>query len=229
MTEAQKNFIEKVGALAASDMHRSGILASLTIAQAILESGWGKSGLAVDGKALFGIKAGSGWTGKVYNSKTKECYDGINMTDINASFRAYDCWEDSIADHSKLFNTSQRYYNLRGLKDYKLACKYVREDGYATDPQYTDKLLNIIETYGLTKYDTKNNPLVTVDAADMVAIRAGAIYGGLSTARGKAVPHWVSDGRKHTVSTIAVHHGESEALLKEINSWIAVRFLYCVP
>ena len=59
MTQEQKAFIERVGALAAADMQKSGVLASLTIAQAILESGWGKSGLTVKANALFGIKAGT--------------------------------------------------------------------------------------------------------------------------------------------------------------------------
>ena len=76
MTQEQKKFIERVGALAAADMQKSGVLASLTIAQAILESGWGKSGLTVKGNALFGIKAGTSWTGAVYSGKTQECYDG---------------------------------------------------------------------------------------------------------------------------------------------------------
>ena len=77
MTQEQKKFIERVGALAAADMQKSGVLASLTIAQAILESGWGKSGLTVKGNALFGIKAGTSWTGAVYSGKTQECYDGV--------------------------------------------------------------------------------------------------------------------------------------------------------
>jgi len=64
MTGEQKEFIEKVGAMAADNMAKSGILASLTIAQAILESGWGKSGLTVNANALFGIKAGSTWRGR---------------------------------------------------------------------------------------------------------------------------------------------------------------------
>ena len=63
MTNEQKSFIERVGKLAAADMQKSGVLASLTIAQAILESGWGKSGLTVKANALFGIKAGSSWPG----------------------------------------------------------------------------------------------------------------------------------------------------------------------
>ena len=85
MTQEQKKFIERVGALAAADMQKSGVLASLTIAQAILESGWGKSGLTVKGNALFGIKAGTSWTGAVYSGKTQECYDGVTFTKNTAT------------------------------------------------------------------------------------------------------------------------------------------------
>lgn len=86
MTQEQKKFIERVGALAAADMQKSGVLASLTIAQAILESGWGKSGLTVKGNALFGIKAGTSWTGAVYSGKTQECYDGVTFTTVTGLF-----------------------------------------------------------------------------------------------------------------------------------------------
>lgn len=71
MTQEQKKFIERVGALAAADMQKSGVLASLTIAQAILESGWGKSGLTVKGNALFGIKAGTSGPGPFTAAKRK--------------------------------------------------------------------------------------------------------------------------------------------------------------
>ena len=104
MTQEQKKFIERVGALAAADMQKSGVLASLTIAQAILESGWGKSGLTVKGNALFGIKAGTSWTGAVYSGKTQECYDGVTFTTVTGLFRAYGSWAESVADHSDLLS-----------------------------------------------------------------------------------------------------------------------------
>ena len=96
---SNQDFIKKVGKMAADSMQETKILASLTIAQAILESGWGKSGLTTKGNALFGIKATATWKGKVYSSKTKECYDGVNFVEIQAAFRAYDSWEESIEDH----------------------------------------------------------------------------------------------------------------------------------
>lgn len=153
MTQEQKAFIERVGALAAEDMQKSGVLASLTIAQAILESGWGKSGLTVKANALFGIKAGTSWKGRVYSTKTQECYDGVNFTTVTALFRAYGSWEESVADHSALLTGAARYKDVIGERDYKTACRAIKAAGYATDPQYADKLIRLIESYGLTAYD----------------------------------------------------------------------------
>lgn len=153
ITQEQKAFIVRVGKLAAADMLKSRILASLTIAQAILESGWGKSGLTVKANALFGIKAGKSWKGKVYSAKTQECYDGVNYTTITDTFRGYDSWEDSVCDHSALLTGLARYKAVVGETDYKKACTAIRAAGYATDPSYTGKLINIIETYRLTEYD----------------------------------------------------------------------------
>ena len=121
MTQEQKKFIERVGTLAATDMQKSGVLASLTIAQAILESGWGKSGLTVKGNALFGIKAGTSWTGAVYSGKTQECYDGVTFTTVTGLFRAYGSWAESVADHSDLLSRNARYKAVIGERDYKAA------------------------------------------------------------------------------------------------------------
>ena len=153
MTQEQKKFIERVGALAAADMQKSGVLASLTIAQAILESGWGKSGLTVKGNALFGIKAGTSWTGAVYSGKTQECYDGVTFTTVTGLFRAYGSWAESVADHSDLLSRNARYKAVIGERDYKAACRAIAAAGYATDPKYADKLVQIIEAYALTAYD----------------------------------------------------------------------------
>ena len=153
ITKEHQDFIGRVGALAAADMEKSGVLASLTIAQAILESGWGKSGLTVKANALFGIKAGTSWKGKVYSAQTKECYDGATYTTITALFRAYESWAESVADHSALLTGAARYKAVIGERDYKAACRAIKAAGYATDPQYADKLIQIIESYGLTAYD----------------------------------------------------------------------------
>ncbi len=149
----KNEFLEFIKELAIENMIETGILASLTVSQAILESGWGLSGLTVNGNALFGIKANSSWKGKVYNGQTVEYYDGVNATNITAAFRAYDSWKDSIADHSALLTGLQRYRAVIGETDYKAACKAVYAAGYATDPNYADKLINLIESYNLYEYD----------------------------------------------------------------------------
>ena len=171
MTNAE--FVEKIGALASEDMKKTGILASLTIAQAILESAWGTSALAqAPNYNLFGIKGA--YNGNYCEFNTSEYLNGKWVT-VKAQFRKYPSWAESLADHSALFNTYDRYANLRGCTDYKLACRYVREDGYATDPSYTSKLINIIESNNLTRFDngavsttpsTNNNGTYTVQAGD---------------------------------------------------------------
>lgn len=146
----QNEFIETIGQAAQADMKRTGILASLTVAQACLESTWGKSGLAIKGKNLFGIK-GKGPAGSI-TMPTYEWERGQKIK-INAAFRKYNTWAESIADHSALFLRLLRYKNLIGEKDYKRACQKVQQDGYATDPDYTKKLIKLIEKYKLYRFD----------------------------------------------------------------------------
>ena len=140
---AAESFIKEIGLLASADMKETGVLASLTLAQAILESGWGLSALAVVGKALFGIKATTSWTGNVYDADTNECYDGKTFEKVHAVFRAYNSWADSIRDHSALLTGSPRYSAVVGKRDYKAACRAIQAAGYATDPQYAEKLIRV--------------------------------------------------------------------------------------
>ena len=153
MTDKQKTFLQTVGEMARTDMARSGVLASLTTAQAILESGWGTEELALNANALFGIKADKRWAGRIYSKGTKECYDGVNFTDIVAPFRAYGSWKESLADHSDFLKAGTRYKAVIGETDYRTACKAIKAAGYATDPDYAEKLIRIIEEYQLTAYD----------------------------------------------------------------------------
>lgn len=152
-------FIEKIGALAREDMRKSKILASLTIAQAILESNWGRSALAqAPNYNLFGIKGD--YNGAYCTFPTSEYINGKWCT-VNANFRKYPSWAESLANHSALFNRWDRYSNLRENYNYRDVCNKVREDGYATDPSYSVKLINIIEQYNLTRFDTEttNTPV----------------------------------------------------------------------
>ena len=157
-------FLDVIGPMASADMQQNGILASLTIAQAMWESTYGQSPLAVNANNLFGIKAYSSWDGMVYCSANGTLYTSYQeaksilgesfMNTYKEKFwRAYSSWQESVNDHSNLFNTADRYENLRGLTDYKLACQYVVEDGYCSDPGYAENLIRLIEDYELYRYD----------------------------------------------------------------------------
>lgn len=150
MAYTDKSFFEKIKPMVIKDMKDTGILASLTAAQAFIESNKGNSGLTQKGNNLFGIKGT--YNGQSVKMQTTEYYNGVPCK-VMADFRKYPSWQESISDHSALFNRLDRYKNLRGCKDYRLACKYVKDDGYATSPTYTNTLLNVINKYQLYKWD----------------------------------------------------------------------------
>ena len=151
LTEAQ--VIAKVGALFTADQKQSGILASVSMAQFILESGYGKSELAQGANNCFGMKkslsgntwGGSTWDGSsVYTKKTQEQNADGSYVTITADFRRYSCVEDSIADHSAYLlgaknGSKLRYDGLKGCTDYKKAVQIIKDGGYATSLTYVDK------------------------------------------------------------------------------------------
>lgn len=184
MSYTPESFLAAIKDMVIADMKNTGILASLTAAQALLESGRGNSTLAAPpNNNLFGIKGT--YNGAYVLMNTRE-WNGKAYVTVKAKFRKYPSWKESIADHSALFNRYARYKNLRGCKDYKLACKYVKDDGYATSPTYTSSLITIIERYGLYKWDSaetlasgtiltnKVNYAVTITAEHGLNVRAGA-------------------------------------------------------
>ena len=150
MSYTAEQFLRIIKPYVIADMENSGILASLTAAQALIESNKGNSGLTQKANNLFGIKGS--YNGESVTMTTKE-YISRHYVTTEAQFRKYPSWAESIADHSAMFNRLSRYANLRGLKDYKLACKYVQADGYATSPVYTETLIKTIETYHLYEWD----------------------------------------------------------------------------
>lgn len=150
MSYTDKAFLEKLKPYVIRDMEKTGILASLTAAQAFIESNKGNSGLTVKANNLFGIKGT--YKGECVRMLTTEYYNGVACR-VYANFRKYPSWQESIADHSSLFNRLNRYKNLRGETDYVKACTNVRLDGYATSPTYTDTLLKCILKYNLGEWD----------------------------------------------------------------------------
>ena len=144
----QEKYIERFSGTAVSEMYRSGVPASITLAQGMLESGNGRSELAVKSNNHFGIKCHNGWKGgKVYHDDDAkgEC------------FRKYDDPEDSYRDHSDFLRYRDRYKFLFDYKvtDYKAWAYGLKKAGYATDPAYPTKLIKLIEDYRLYEYDRK--------------------------------------------------------------------------
>ena len=132
--------------IAIEQMQKYHIPASITLAQGVLESAAGRSELATRGNNHFGIKC-NGWTGrKIYHDDDER----------NECFRAYDNVYESFKDHSVFLTTSKRYSSLFQLEltDYKGWAKGLKAAGYATNPQYAQKLIEIIQLYKLYQYDT---------------------------------------------------------------------------
>ncbi|MBY0011246.1 glycoside hydrolase family 73 protein [Paenibacillus typhae] len=152
MTNAE--FIARIVPFAVADMQRSHIPASLTIAQAALESGWGNSGLTVKANNLFGIK-GSGPAGSIA-VRTTEYING-KPVQVTAAFRAYNDWGESVADHSALIiggvSWNRNLYSKVIGVDGQTAAREIAAAGYATDPNYTAKLIQIMDTFNLYQYD----------------------------------------------------------------------------
>lgn len=143
----QRSYIEKYSDLAIEEMYRTGVPASITLAQGLLESGYGLSELAVKGNNHFGIKCHNTWSGaKVYHDDDAkgEC------------FRKYDSPEESFKDHSDFLRYRDRYKFLFDLEptDYKGWAHGLRKAGYATDPKYPEKLIRLIEEHELYLFDS---------------------------------------------------------------------------
>jgi flagellum-specific peptidoglycan hydrolase FlgJ len=139
------------------------ILASIILAQAILESNWGKSRLAINGKNLFGVKGtylGESVTMRTaeYNAKKEKYY-------VETAFRKYPSWYDSLYDLAILYQNGvswdrHKYKKIIGEKDYKMVAEFIQEAGYATDPDYASKLIKIIEVNDLAQYDNVSYPIL---------------------------------------------------------------------
>ena len=134
MKYTAESFLAALKPYVIEDMKKSGILASLTASQALIESNKGNSGLAVKGMNLFGIKGS--YQGQSIKMETTEYYGGKPFK-VMADFRKYPSWAESIADHSALFNRLDRYKNLRGEYDWKKATKFVPTYSSAAAPSFS--------------------------------------------------------------------------------------------
>lgn len=164
----KNEFLETIAKLVVEENNRRGkpLFASVVIAQAICESGWGQSQIMMKANAIFGIKATSNWKGKVYNANTKECYDGATYTNINACFRAYNNLQESIADYFDLITKLERYRKACVANSPLECITAIKNGGYATSPTYIQTIMSIINSNNLTKYDVVETGENSVDNSD---------------------------------------------------------------
>jgi flagellar protein FlgJ len=141
------NFVNRMRDAARLASQESGVPEKLMLSQAALESGWGKREIrgedGTNSYNLFGIKATSGWTGKVVNVMTTEYVDGEPRKMLQP-FRAYNSYAESFADYARLISQADRYSDVLAAPTAEEAARKVQEAGYATDPNYADKLISIM-------------------------------------------------------------------------------------
>jgi LysM repeat protein len=159
MAQAQRSqvyadYINQYKDIAIREFQRTGVPASITLAQAVVESAAGSSELALNAKNHFGIKARNNWTGGVYYIKDDDRDAQGNI--VPSPFRLYPSVEDSYKDHSDFLKANKRYeicFAVTPPTDYKTWARKLLEAGYATAPTYPDLLTYVIETYELYKFD----------------------------------------------------------------------------
>lgn len=142
-------FLDQILPAALTSQHTDGIPASFTLAQAALESSWGARAPSFN---LFGVKADSSWHGPIVQVDTHEFIHGTSMP-MKCPFRAYGSWLDCIKDHAEFFKKNPRYAACFKEKTGEGWAKAVAAAGYATDPDYANKLIAIIRFRNLTRFD----------------------------------------------------------------------------
>ena len=220
----QKAYIEKFAPIAVEEMYRSGVPASITLAQGILESGSGRSTLAVKSNNHFGIKCHNGWQGKkVYHDDDAR----------NECFRKYDKPEDSYRDHSDFLRYRDRYKFLfeYEVTDYKSWAHGLKKAGYATDPAYPKKLIGLIEEYALYEYDKKPAGFGQNTSGNKEVSKAGKQQSASKSKQQKAQPKVVIPPPPSQIEAVQPLKGRKRgsfqfALSREMYSQNGVPFIY---
>ncbi|MEE6663367.1 LysM peptidoglycan-binding domain-containing protein [Limosilactobacillus fermentum] len=214
---SQQAFIESVAEGAIEGWNEYGVLPSITVAQAILESGWGSSTLSTQAHNLFGIKGS--YNGNYVTMSTREVINGQSVY-VNAAFRAYDNNSESVEDHGNFLYSNSRYSNLLGDTSYTDVAQKLSQDGYATDPYYSSSLISLVKTYDLTQLDSiaiANTPVIT-NKSDYTQTNNGA------STTATATYYTVQSG--DTLSGIAVEYNTTTATLTSLNNLSNPNLIY---
>ena len=147
---------------------------SVLVAQGILETNHGRSTLSVLHNNYFGIKAGSSWEGETVNMNTGEVFNGQSVT-VAADFRKYRSIEDSISDRISWMQKTQRYAAVGNANTPEAQAQALYDAGYATDPNYANKLISLINQYDLKKFDKNRDDMKNLNLAIAVLLLSSAI------------------------------------------------------
>ena len=214
---SQQAFIESVAEGAIEGWNEYGVLPSITVVQAILESGWGSSTLSTQAHNLFGIKGS--YNGNYVTMSTREVINGQSVY-VNAAFRAYANNSESVEDHGNFLYSNSRYSNLLGDTSYTDVAQKLSQDGYATDPYYSSSLISLVKTYDLTQLDSiaiANTPVIT-NKSDYTQTNNGA------STTATATYYTVQSG--DTLSGIAVEYNTTTATLTSLNNLSNPNLIY---
>ena len=147
------------------------------------------------------LKVGNG---KVYNSKTKECYDGVTNVTIDACFRAYTSFADSISDYFDLICKNSRYKKAINSSSPEECIKAIKDGGYATDPKYVDSILKIIKSNKLEQYDRKEKESKKEDyiigKTYTLQVNLNVRLGAGTSYKNKKYSELTKDGKMHALN-----------------------------
>lgn len=220
-TDAPTAFLNKAAKEAVKAAKKYGTYPSVMIAQAIVESDWGQSALAVNANNLFGMKA-SGWSGPAYSAKTREEGKDGKSYYITAAFRKYNSFEESFEDNGKKLRNGVTWQPLRyqgawleNANTYAEATKALTGT-YATDSKYDVALDSRITSHNLNQYD----PVISKTTKHYTVEKSGSVYNwSTDHSVAKAVGS-VKSGEKVTVTKTITFHDGSSRMYIEGKGWI---------
>ena len=205
------NFINMLAPIAQAQAKKHGnkIYASVCIAQACQESGFGTSAKMTKANALFGIKVGNSaykfgtaWKGAAYKTGTTEYYDGKNPTKIVDWFRQYDSIEDATEDYFDMLCHCKRYKPALNQPTPEACIRAIVAGGYATGPSYADHIITLINKYNLTKYDGKVSAAPVAGTPKQEKVESSFVTGRTYTTRVNLYVRKSANGDKMKLSEL---------------------------
>ena len=196
-----KEFIDKIAPIVVVENEKRGnpLFSSVIIAQAILETGYGTSTLMLRANAVFGLKAFDDYKGKVYSARTREVYNNNSIL-IEAKFRAYDSLAESVSDYFNLICKTSRYRKALTAETPEQCIQAIIDGGYATDPNYVNKIMKLIEVNDLTRFDKQiqnNDIMYKVGKNYTTQVNLNVRDGAGTDKRIKDYSELTEDGKKH--------------------------------